>query len=42
MYFQENIWMMEKIFHLSDKALIHMVNRLFRTEYSDEETILKE
>lgn len=42
MNFQEDMWMLKKIFQLSDRALIHMVNRLFQTEYTEEETILKE
>lgn len=42
MYFQQDIWMLKKIFQLSDQALIRMVNRLFQTEYTDEETVLKE
>lgn len=42
MDFQQDLWMLKKIFQLSDRALIRMVNRIFRTEYKDEETILKE
>lgn len=42
MDFQQDMWMMKKIFQLSDRALIRMVNRLFQTEYADEETVLKE
>lgn len=42
MYFKEDIWMLKKIFQLSDRSLIRMVNHLFRTEYSDEESIWKE
>lgn len=33
---------MKKIFQLSDRAVIRMVNRLFQTEYTDKETVLKE
>jgi len=42
MYFKEDAWIMQKIFQLSDRALIRMVNHLFRTEYSDEESVWKE
>lgn len=35
-------WMMKKIFHLSDHALIRMVNHLFGTEYEDGEYVQKE
>lgn len=42
MYFQQDMWMLKKIFQLSDQALIRMINRLFQTEYADEETVLKE
>ncbi len=40
--FGEDAGMMKRIFGLSDMALIHMVNRLFETEYGDGETIWKE
>lgn len=42
MNYRNDVWMVKKIFQLSDRALIRMVNRLFRTEYKDEEGILKE
>lgn len=42
MYFREDAWMLRRIFQLSDKALIRMVNHLFRTEYSDQEDVWKE
>lgn len=42
MDFQQDMWMLKKIFQLSDRALIRMVNRLFQTEYKEEETVLKE
>ncbi len=42
MYEQEDRWMMEQVFHLSDSAVIHMVNRLFRTEYREEAGVLRE
>lgn len=42
MYFKEDAWMMKRIFQLSDRALIRMVNHLFCTEYSDEESVWKE
>lgn len=42
MYSKEDAWMMRKIFQLSDRALIRMINHLFRTEYKDEESIWKE
>ena len=35
-------WMMKKIFHMSDHALIRMVNHLFGTEYEDGEYVQKE
>lgn len=42
MYFRQDMWMLKKIFQLSDRALIHMVNHLFQTEYKDEEIVCKE
>lgn len=42
MYDRDDAWMMKKIFHLSDHALIRMVNRLFQTEYEDGESVQKE
>lgn len=42
MYLREDAWMMKAIFRLSDRALIRMVNRLFQTEYEDEECVRKE
>lgn len=42
MYNQDDVWMMKKIFCLSDHALIRMVNRLFQTEYEVGESIQKE
>lgn len=42
MYFREDIWMLRRIFQLSDRSLIRMVNHLFRTEYSDGESVWKE
>ncbi len=42
MYLNRDAWMLEKIFHLSDRALIRMVNHLFRKEYEDGECIQKE
>lgn len=42
MYFASDAWMMKEIFHLSDHALIRMVNHLFGTEYGDEEYIQKD
>lgn len=42
MYFKQDIAMMKRIFQLSDQALIHMVNHLFQTEYTDKEMVLKE
>lgn len=38
----DNIWLVKHIFHLSDRALIRMVNRLFKTEYGDNEDVTKE
>lgn len=42
MYRDHDTWMMKKIFHLSDRSLIRMVNRLFGTEYGDSEYVRKE
>lgn len=42
MYLDTDAWMMKKIFHLSDHALIRMVNHLFGTEYGDMEYVRKE
>lgn len=42
MHLDYDAWMMTKIFHLSDCALIRMVNHLFGTEYTDGETVQKE
>lgn len=42
MYLDYDAWMMKKIFHLSDCALIRMVNHLFGTEYEDRETVQRE
>lgn len=42
MYFKQDGCMMKKIFQISDQALIRMVNHLFGTEYTDQETVLKE
>lgn len=42
MNYENDIWMVKKIFGLSDLALIRMVNHLFHTEYTDEECVRKE
>lgn len=42
MYCKEDAWMLRKLFWLSDLALIQMVNHLFQTEYSAEESVWKE
>lgn len=42
MNYEDDIWMVKKIFELSDCALIRMVNHLFHTEYTDEEYVRKE
>lgn len=42
MNYEDDIWMAKKIFQLSDRALIRMVNHLFHTEYADTECIRKE
>lgn len=42
MNYEDDIWMVKKIFGLSDCALIRMVNHLFHTEYTDEECVRKE
>lgn len=40
--FDNDTWMMKRIFRLSDLALIRMVNHLFGTEYEDGEYVRKE
>lgn len=42
MNYEDDIWMVKKIFQLSDLALIRMVNHLFHTEYADTEYVRKE
>lgn len=42
MYPDHDTWMMKQVFHLSDRAMIRMVNRLFGTEYEDGEYVRKE
>lgn len=41
-YFKEDAWILRRIFELSDRALFHTLNRLFRTEYAEGEYIQKE
>lgn len=42
MHLDYDAWMMTRVFHLSDRALVRMVNHLFGTEYTDGETVQKE
>ncbi|MBS6396779.1 MAG: hypothetical protein KH452_06465 [Clostridiales bacterium] len=42
MCYKDDLWVVQKIFNLSDQALIRMVNHLFRTEYGDGEDVRKE
>ncbi|MDO4260946.1 MAG: hypothetical protein Q4C82_02615 [Eubacteriales bacterium] len=39
---KEDMWMLRSVFELSDRALIRMTNRLFRTFYGDGEQLWKE
>ena len=41
-HFKEDAWILRRIFELSDCALLHMLNRLFCTEYVEGECIQKE
>lgn len=42
MALKNEAWLMRKIFSLSDRAFIRMVNHIFGKEYSDEESVWKE
>ena len=42
MYLREDTWMMEKIFSLSDHALIKMINHMFRKEYRTDAGMIRE
>lgn len=42
MYNYTDAWMMKKVFHLSDHAIVRMVNGLFHTEYEEGEPVRRE